>query len=181
MSLKSKLFSFLTMIFAVTAFSAAAIAQETPTTSKEGETKVEKTERKGFGKRGERGMHGGKFGKHGGMRGFHGIELTDAQKEQIRAIREAKRPDPALIDEIKTIMQAKRAGTITPEQQERARVLRAQAREKGELVRSQIEAVFTPEQRQQIEQKKQEMRQRWEERRQQRQLRETESSKPVEN
>ena len=61
-------------------------------------------------------------------------------------------------------MQAKRAGTITPEQQARMEQLHTQARQKAEMVKLQIQGVLTPEQRQQIETKKQEMRQRMEQR-----------------
>jgi protein CpxP len=167
MSFKAKLFSLFTLVFAVTVFSGAAIAQEaTTSTPKDDAAKGEKFGRKGHG----RGMHGGKFGgRNGGMRGLRGIELTDAQKEQINAIREANKPDQAAMEEFRRLRQAKRDGTLTAEQTERMKVLKDQARQKGEAVRLQIEGILTPEQKQQIEQRKQEWQKRREERRQLRQ------------
>lgn len=165
MSFKAKLFSFFTLVFAVTVFSGAAIAQDSTTPApKDDAAKGEKFGRKGHG----RGLHGGKFGDRG-MRGLRGIELTDAQKEQIKAIREANKPDQAVFEEIRTLRQAKRDGTLTAEQTERMKALKDQARQKGEAVRGQIEAILTPEQKQQIEQRKQEWQKRREERRQLRQ------------
>ena len=84
MAIRSKIFSTLTLVFAIGAFSVFATAQESTTTPENG-AKAEKGDRK-FGKR------GGKFGR--GMRGHHGgrgmgflrgIELTDAQKVQAGA------------------------------------------------------------------------------------------------
>ncbi len=153
MSLRNKLVA---GAFAVSAFAVAGFAQEAKEVTKDGEAKVERKARKFEG----RGMRGGKFGRHGarmGHRGFFGIELSDAQKEQLRQIREANKPDPAVFTEVRTILQAKRAGTATAEQEARLQTLKAQGKEKAKSVRSQIEAVFTPEQKAQIEQKKQEM------------------------
>ena len=164
MSLRTKLFSAITASFAVAVFTTFASAQETPPAiEKTDAQKVEKMEQKGFGRHGKR-MRGG---KHGGMRGLMGIELTDAQKEKMKAIHEANRPDETTRQEMITFAKAKRDGTITAEQQERMKTLKSQAREKGEAVRLQVEAILTPEQRQQLETRKQEMRQKMQERRQQ--------------
>ena len=178
MSLRTKLFSAITASFAVAAFTTFASAQETPpATEKTDIQKVEKMEQKGFGRHGK-GMRGG---KHGGMRGLMGIELTDAQKEQMRKVHEANKPDDATRQELKTLMQAKRDGTITAEQQERAKTLKSQAREKHEAVRLQIEGILTAEQRQQLETRKQEMRQKMQERRQMRQAKPTTPEKTNDN
>lgn len=173
MSLKRKLVTAATSAFAVVAFSTFVSAQDSSATApQDGMQKQERPDRKGYGKRGGKGMHGGKFGKRGGgMRELRGIELTDAQKEQIRGIREANRPDETTREEIKTLAQAKRAGTLTSDQQTRLQTLKQDARLKGEAVQQQIRAVLTPEQLQQIETKKAEMRQKWEERKQMRQQR----------
>lgn len=168
MAIKSKIFSGITMAAAVAAFSFAAIAQDPVETKPEGRQHKERF----GGKRGEgfgKGFHKGKKkgfrgGKHGGF-GLRGIELTDVQKEQIKAIREANKPDPALREEMKTIMQARRSGTITEDQKARVQSLMAQQREKGESVRLQIEALLTPEQKQQLETQKAEREQRMQERR----------------
>lgn len=166
MAIKTKLFSGLTMAIAVAAFSLGAIAQDPVETKTEGKQHKErwggkrgdgqgKDFRKGKGKRGGKGHH---FG-------LRGIELTDVQKEQIKSIREANKPDPAIREEMKTIMSARRNGTITEDQKVRVQSLMAQQREKGELVRLQIEALLTPEQKQQLEAQKAERQQRMQERR----------------
>jgi periplasmic protein CpxP/Spy len=183
MSSKNRFLSGITLAVAVGAFATFASAQETTTTTpQEGVTKQETRER-GYGKHGgfDKGMHGGKHGS-GMMRGLRGIELTDAQKEQIRAIREANRPDDTNKEEIRTLMEAKRAGTLTADQQEKLRAFKQQRREKAEAVQAQVLAILTPEQLQQMEQKKQEMKQRWEQRRQMRdQTAPQTPEKPIDN
>jgi len=176
MSLKNKFFSALTAAFALFAFSTFAAAQETPQNDTDNKQKREwrKGKRDGMGKGFRRG---GGFG----MRGFRDLNLSDAQKEQIRQIREANRPDQGTMEEMKAIHQAKRSGTITAEQQERMKVLRDQAKQRGEIVQAQILAVLTPEQRQQLEVKKAEMKQRMEERKQMRQQRRQQNPQDQEN
>ena len=164
MSLKNKLFSILTVALGVVIFSAFTMAQDpptpTPTPDKAAKrSKMDRTlgrdqmARKGFG--GRHGMHGG------AMRGLHGLNLTDTQKEQIRTIMQSSRPDQATITEVRTLGKAKRDGTITAEQQARLTALRTQSREKARSVHTQIEGVLTPEQKAQIETRKQQMRQRF--------------------
>ncbi len=178
MAIKHKFITFLTLAVAVFGLTTFVAAQETVPADDQ------KTIQKRDGRRGMRdGMRQGgrgkhRFGRRGGMRmgGFRGLNLTEAQRAQMKSIMEANRPNESVRTEMRTLMQAKRDGTITPEQQERARTLKAQGREKAGLVRQQMLAVLTPEQVQQMEQRKLEMKQRWEERRQLRQKRET---KPV--
>ena len=170
MSLRTNFFSVITASFAVAAFATFASAQETPATpEKPNAPKVERPDKDGFGRHGEfgRGMHGDKH--RDGMHGLMGIELTDAQKQQLRQIHEANRPDETTRQEMKTLMDAKRAGTLTAEQQERFKALRAEGREKEEKIHKQVLAILTPEQRQQLETRKQEMRKKMEERRELRQ------------
>jgi protein CpxP len=176
MSLSKKLFTGFAAFIAAGTFAVAGSAQTTEEKSVE---KTEKHERRGM-RHGEgfgKGEHRGKFGR--GMRGLRGIELTEEQKTAIKAIHDANRPDEATREEMKTIMQARRGGTITPEQTERAKQLRAQAREKHEGVQLQIQNILTPAQRQQIETKKAEMKQRREQMREQRQLRQQGAPKTV--
>jgi Spy/CpxP family protein refolding chaperone len=166
MSFKNKFFSALTMAFALLAFSTFASAQETPKTDSDNTQKREwrKGKRDGSGKGFRRGgMRGGKY-----LRGFRDLNLTDAQKAQVRTIMEANRPDQAAFEEMKTLRQAKRDGSLTAEQKDRLKTLRQQSREKGQAVRQQLLAVLTDEQRQQLEAKKAEMKQKREERKQQR-------------
>ena len=119
MSLKNKLFSGFTLAAAVFAFSAIGMAQEVSTTT----TTTDKTEKvkgdhRGHGKRGMgRGEFGGKFGRggHRGMMGHRGmgmfrfVELTEAQKVQLRTIHEANKPSQELREEMMTLHAAKRA------------------------------------------------------------------------
>jgi protein CpxP len=163
MSLKSKFVSVFASAMVLGSLAIVATAQDQAPAVKNGVEKSEKFGRKGFGKRG--GFGKGMRGHKGGGFGFRGIELTEAQKEQIKQIREANRPDAAAMEELKAIHTARRAGTLTDDQKARAQALREQARVKGESVRQQMLAILTPEQRQQLEAKKAERKQRWEERR----------------
>lgn len=177
MSLNSRFFRGITLAVAVGACATFAAAQESTQESpqQDGMTRQQKDGR-GFGKRGfGRGMHRG--GKGFGMRGLRGIELTDVQKEQIRGIYEANRPDEATMQEMRSLGEARRSGTLTAEQLERAKFLKEQRRAKGEMIQQQIMAVLTPDQVQQIEQRKQERKQRWEQRRQMRE----QNEKPIDN
>ena len=179
MSFKTKFFSIITLSVAIVAFSTFASAQETTTASPDTIQKHEKRERQAYDKRGEHGMRGG---KHGGMmRGLHGLDLTDVQKEQFRALHQANRPNDAIREEARTLVQAKRDGTITAEQTERLKALKMQAREKGQAIHQQVLAILTPEQRQQMETRKEEMRKKMEERRQLRQQNKPATEKPTDN
>src|SRR5215218_6614823 len=99
MSLSSKL---ITGAVAVSAFAFAASAQDT------------KVAPKADGQRAPREMrHDGMRGERHDRRGpggfeLRGINLTDAQKEQIRQIHEANKPGQALQDEMRTLHEAKR-------------------------------------------------------------------------
>ena len=181
MSFKSKFFPVITMAAAIAAFSTFASAQVTPTTAPDAVEKQEKREFKKFGKHGKfgKGMRGD---RHGGMRGLRGLDLTDAQKEQFRVIRENNKPDPAVMKELQAIRQAKRdGGTITPEQQERLKAIKMQAREKGKQIHEQVLAILTPEQRQQLETRKEEMRKKREEHRQMRKQNKPAADNPMDN
>jgi len=171
MSLKNKIFTTVTLAFAVGAFSTFASAQTTAAPQPEGVQKQEKREGRGFGRRGEKGMRdGGKHGDKFGMRGLRGINLTDAQKEQLRGIRETSRTaGKGNHEEFRSLKQAKRDGTLTVEQQEKLQTLKEQMKQKSEKMREQILAILTPEQRTQIEQQKEEMQKMRQERRQMRQ------------
>lgn len=184
MSLKSKFSSVITLAFAVVALAGFTAAQDAPKTQDDSQ-KLEKFERKGER---HRGMRGGNFGRHGGMRGgmfgLRGIELTDAQKEQIRQIHEANKPSEAQMAEMKAIRDARKAGgEITDAQKEQMRAYREQMRAKHESVRAQVLAILTPEQRTQLEARKAEREARRNEMRQKRQeLRQKrQATKPTDN
>src|SRR5690606_16323566 len=119
MSLKNKLFTTAAVALAVGFVTVSGSAQ-TP-----GEAKADggkRMERKA-GMRAGRGMRAnGMRGMRGGM--FRGVELTETQKQQINAIRASNKLDPSIREEMRAIMQARRAGTITEDQKARAQVLR---------------------------------------------------------
>jgi len=154
----------------VATFATLGLAQDAkPATTETG--KFEKRMRGEGRVKGEGKHHGMRHkGRHGGMRFLHGLNLTDAQKEQIRSIRESNKPDAAVMQEMRSIHEAKKAGTeITAEQKERVKVIREQMQAKMQSVHEQIMGVLTAEQKAQIEAKKAEMKLRKEERRQKRQ------------
>ena len=177
MSLKSNFFSLLTLVIAVVAFSTIGLAQEstTKTTTPDKAEKRQKAEDReigggGFGQRGMGGRHFGQGMRHrGAMRMMHGLNLTDEQKTQLRAIKDANKPSQETMQELRTLLIAKRDGTITAEQQTRLATLKTQAREKAAAIHEQIKGILTAEQKQQIEQRKLETKQRMQERKQMRQ------------
>jgi len=180
MSLKSKISSAFTLAFAVVAFATFVSAQDAAKT----ESNPQKFERGDHqrGMHGERGGHDGM--RRGGMFGLRGIELTDAQKEQIRQIHEANKPTEAQMAEMKAMHESfKNGGEPTEAQREQMKAFRQQMRAKQESVRAQILAILTPEQRQQLEAQKAEREKRREEFRQQREQRKAtqDAAKPTDN
>jgi periplasmic protein CpxP/Spy len=166
MSLKRNFFSAITLAFALGAFSTFVAAQDSnPNKDQNSTQKQRKFERReGFRKGNGQGMRGG-----GVLRGLRGIDLTDAQKEQIRTIMESKRNSfQGNREEMRNLMQAKRDGSITAEQQEKLKAMRDQMRADAKQIEEQVLAILTPEQRTQLEQRKEEMRKLREERRQMR-------------
>jgi len=92
---------------------------------------------------------------HGGMlRELRGIKLTDVQKEQVRVIRETFKPSQQEMDEMRTIMDAKRAGTLTADQELRMKALHTAMEQRNENIRIQVMGILTADQRAQIEQRK---------------------------
>lgn len=179
MSLKKKILTGITSGFAVVALSSFVMAQDnrTNTTPQDDTQKMERKEgRRGFGKRD--GMRRG-GGRGFGLHGLKELNLTDAQKEQIRTIMESKRrPNEAnqtQREEIRQLMEAKRGGTMTAEQEARLKAFHEQRKAEMRQTHEQILAILTPEQKTQLEQLKQERKQRREEFRQKRQNKTTET------
>lgn len=166
MSLINRFSSILTVAIAVFAFSTFTLAQDdkiaSPAPEKGKAERHFKGEGRGFGKHGEGRGHGGM------MRAFHELNLTEAQKTQIQAIMEANKPDQATREEMHTLFEAKRNGTLTADQQARLDAVKEQAQAKMKAVHEQMLNILTAEQRAQLEQKKAEMKQRHQEFRQKR-------------
>ena len=107
------------------------------------------------------GGRGGKHGRHGGELGARFAEklnLTDAQKEQIRAFTQSFRQDnqaffEAHRDTMKQLREAKQAGdqarvdALKPTLQSQ----RTELKQRREALKQQILAILTPEQRAQYE------------------------------
>ena len=163
MSFSSRLF---TGAIAVSAFAFAASAQDQPA-KPSGEAKGILKEKRHDGLRGARE---GRFGRGAGFE-LRGINLTDAQKEQIRQIHEANKPNQALLDEMRTLREAARGGSLTDDQKARMKTLREQAHANMRSVHEQVLAILTAEQKAQMEQNRLQRRQRMDERRQQMQQR----------
>jgi Spy/CpxP family protein refolding chaperone len=117
--------------------------------------------------RGGKGMRGG---KHGGdrmmLRGLRQLNLSDAQKEQVKTIVENSKPSQALFEEMRGLMQKRRDGSITEQEQNRVKEIRTQLRASAEQTRNAVLAVLTAEQRTQLDQLKQQKRERRGERKQ---------------
>lgn len=120
----------------------------------------------GFGKRGGKGMRGG-FGMHG----LKNLDLTDAQKEQVRGIMETvKTANEPLRTEMRTLMEKRRGGEeLTESDRTRLKELKSQMKQSREQIESSILGILTAEQRQKFEQMKEEHQKRREEFRQRRQ------------
>lgn len=107
------------------------------------------------------GGHGFEMGRPGGMRGetgminFENLNLTDAQKQRIQAIRESARnsreANKNQFEEFGKLMRLKREGLLTTEQGTRLNALQVQMqtqiRADMEKQRNDILAVLTPDQK----------------------------------
>lgn len=177
MSLKSKFFTMFTIAGATIAFSVVGIAQDKPATTAPAD-KIERSQKREGRAMGQRRGGHGEFGaqrrgpgmKRGGMMlmMLRGLELTDAQKTQIQSIMAANKPGQESREEMRTLMMAKRTGTLTTAQQERLTAIKTAAETKRQSVHQQIIGVLTPEQKAKIDQRKQQMNERMQQRKQMR-------------
>lgn len=159
MSFKHKFISTVSLALAVGTFSTFVAAQDSTTTTQTDSTKKErKFERRANGLRGEgKGMRGG---KHGGDRMMMGalrrLNLTDAQKEQIKTIHENSKPNQAQREEMRGLAQKRRdGGTLTEQDQARLKEIRNQMQASTEQTHKAVLSVLTDEQRTQLQQMKQ--------------------------
>ncbi len=174
MSFKRKLISAATSALAVVAFTTFVLAQDTNKEENNSIQKQEMRERGGRsfgGKRGGRGMRGG---KHGGdkmmLRALGQLNLSDAQREQIRGISETfKTSTQTQREELRNLGMKKRDGIITADEQARFKEIKTQMKASSEQMHNSVLAVLTAEQKTQLEQMKEEMKERRMERRQNRQ------------
>ena len=134
----------------------ATHAQETQTQPQA----EQKTDKQWKHRRGDGLRRGGKHGRGGEMRMFGGLNLSDAQKEQLKQIADRYRENH------KAAREQMRANGTTPDATQREQI-RAQRKATHEQMRAEMLSVLTPEQKTQLEQFKAERKERFEQRRQQ--------------
>lgn len=172
MSFKRKFITAATSTLAVVAFSTFVSAQDTTTQPNDSTQKQEMRHKRGDRDFGGRGMRGGKHGGAGKMllRGLGPLNLSDAQKEQVRTITEnfrtATQPQH---EEMRQLGMKKRDGIITADEQARLKDLKTQLKATSEQTHAAVLAVLNAEQRAQLDQVKERMKQRKTERHQNRQ------------
>jgi protein CpxP len=181
MSIKRKFFSVITLAVAMFAFSTFISAQDSsksdaPTPPvKEG-----KYGKRGFGegrRGGDRGMHGGNI-----MRSLRGIELTDAQKTQIKSLMETNKTTfQPQREEMRSLMMKKRDGSISESEKGRFDQLKNEMKASAQQMEISIMALLTPEQTAKVTQMKAEREQKMQERKQQRQERKQQGDTPKDN
>lgn len=156
-------------VFALLA--SAGLAQQTPAQQTQPSGKPDGAH--DMGRHGGR-RHMGREGRGGGHKGPGGerrvlgrLNLSDAQREGLRGI-ESRYAEGFRTkrEELRGIMQTRRGGgTLTAEQEARARALRDEMHAGSGKMRDEIRALLTDEQRTQLQSTRDEMRQRREERR----------------
>jgi protein CpxP len=163
MSLRNKLAGAGLSLGLVLGFGAVAFAQQTQSTAPAATTQQQERQERGQRRRGE-GRRGHEMG--GMMRMLHGLDLTDAQKQQARAIAERfQASTQTQREELFKLHDRNEQGALSPEDQTRAEQLRKEMRASMRQMHTEILAILTPEQRTKMEQRKQELKQRRQERR----------------
>jgi Spy/CpxP family protein refolding chaperone len=154
----------------------AVCAQQTQTPPQGAPQNPERRERMGR----MSGMHRRMAMRRHGMKLMRGLDLSDAQREQMRAVRERYRQSTqAQREELRQLFRTKRqGGQLTPEQEARARQLRAELRQTRERIHADMLGLLTPEQRTRLEQLKQERKARVGEMRQRRMQKRGEQDQP---
>lgn len=125
-------------------------------------------------KRERHGQWQGRGGRDGGMMGFRNLDLTDAQKAQIKQIRESHRQSVRpIMEQIRAkrqeIRQASEGGSFNEAlvSQKLAEIAPLEAKLMGEQfrIRQETLSVLTPEQKTKLDQSREQMKSKWAERR----------------
>jgi Spy/CpxP family protein refolding chaperone len=132
------------------------------------ERRAERMERRREGNEGQPGM-----GRHEGMgRLMSELNLSEQQRQQRRAIMERRlESTKAQREELFRLGEKRMAGTLTADDEAKAKALHQQLRTSMESVRSEMDAVLTAEQRAKLEDLNKERKQRREQRLKERQER----------
>jgi periplasmic protein CpxP/Spy len=122
---------------------------------------------RGGEKHGRLGRHkrGGEFGRKGARHAFRQLNLTEQQREQMRAIRERYQQGfQTQRQELRQLADARRGGgTLTEAQLTRLHELRTQLRANAEKMHAEMQSVLTAEQQAQLKQQREQFRERREE------------------
>ncbi|MEP6706523.1 MAG: Spy/CpxP family protein refolding chaperone [Pyrinomonadaceae bacterium] len=130
------------------------------------------------GTEGRNKMHGR---ERNGMRGvLRELNLTDAQKEQVRAARQRNMGGSrGQREELRQLAEKRRQGTLTPEEQARAKSLHEEISNSMKNSRSDLFAILTPEQKARLEEIKKERKARHQEMRERRKEKSDRQSPPA--
>ncbi|HXI24196.1 MAG TPA: Spy/CpxP family protein refolding chaperone [Pyrinomonadaceae bacterium] len=84
----------------------------------------------------------------GALRGFRQLNLTDQQQQQARAIRQSfAQSTQSQRQELRQLVEQRRAGSLTADNQARAKELRRQLMQGRQNMRTQLSALLTAEQK----------------------------------
>ena len=141
---------------------------QTPTTTPDGTPKSERLEQRERSRERLDGMRGhDKEGFGRGGRGYllQGLNLTEAQKEQIHAITQRQlESTKAQREELSKLRDKRNAGTFSADDEARAKALRQEIRAAMEGIRTETEGVLTAEQKARLEELQKERKAKHEER-----------------
>ncbi|HEU4597528.1 MAG TPA: Spy/CpxP family protein refolding chaperone, partial [Pyrinomonadaceae bacterium] len=135
----------LTLALSATAFAQQTPAPEQPQTHPENPVRHRRMGR----------AHGPRMARHlRARRGLRRLELSDAQRQQFRSLRDSHRQrTQAQRAELRQLLRTRRqGGTLNAEQEARARQLQQELRQTGQSVHGEMLGVLTPEQRTRLEQ-----------------------------
>ena len=153
MSLRNKLIGTAITAALVSALGANAFAQEPQDSRPERGNRAERPGRRG-GMEGRERLRGREMGK---MRVLRQLDLTEAQKEQVRSAgkrnREATKTQR---EELRQLAEKRRQGTLTTAEEARARALRDEIRTSMQSNQGDLLNILTPEQKAKLEQIKNE-------------------------
>jgi Spy/CpxP family protein refolding chaperone len=144
---------------AAIAFSSFAYAQD----AKPIDNQDSNAQEKSLGKREQKHR---RHGKNSVMRGLKELNLSDAQKEQVKLLKERNKSQfQPQREEIKTLASKKHDGIITADEENRLKELKGQMKANGQKSREEMMTILTPEQKSRFDQKRNEMRGKMKERR----------------